>query len=81
VVKSVFTSKYDRFRRLLIDARREAGLTQSELARQLDRPQSYISKYERGERRVDVVEFLDIARALDINVHRFLKMLDDRKRS
>jgi len=77
----VFTSKYDRFRRLLIDARREAGLTQSELARQLDRPQSYISKYERGERRVDVVEFLDIARALDINVHRFLKMLDDRKRS
>lgn len=77
----MFTSKYDRFRRLLIDARREAGLTQSELARQLDRPQSYISKYERGERRVDVVEFLDIARALDINVHRFLKMLDDRKRS
>lgn len=47
-------------------ARQEAGITQQELARRLSKPQSFISKYERRERRVDVAEFVLIARALGI---------------
>jgi transcriptional regulator with XRE-family HTH domain len=50
---------------VLAAARRRAGLMQKELAKRLGKPQSFISEYERGQRRVDVVELLGIARALD----------------
>jgi transcriptional regulator with XRE-family HTH domain len=42
-----------------------AGLTQDEVAGRLKRPQSFVAKYEGGERRIDVVEFIDIVRALE----------------
>jgi transcriptional regulator with XRE-family HTH domain len=73
VTRSVFTPEYDRFRQLLVEARRTADLTQAELAARLSRPQSFISKIERGERRLDVVEFFEIAQALGIDAIRFLK--------
>jgi transcriptional regulator with XRE-family HTH domain len=77
VTKSVFTQKYDRFRLLMIEARKSADLTQAELAIKLSRPQSFVSKYERGERRLDVVEFLEVARALGMDAVTFIKKLDD----
>lgn len=77
MTKSVFTTKYDRFRLLLIEARKSVGLTQAELAKKLFRPQSFVSKYERGERRLDVVEFLEVARALGMDAVRFIKNLDN----
>ncbi|HEX2256392.1 MAG TPA: helix-turn-helix transcriptional regulator [Afifellaceae bacterium] len=43
---------------------KSAGLTQGEVARRLHRPQSFVAKYEGGERRIDVVEFIAIAQAL-----------------
>jgi transcriptional regulator with XRE-family HTH domain len=49
----------------LADARRRASLTQQELAKRLGKPQSFISDYERGQRRIDLMEFLAIARGLD----------------
>ncbi len=76
VTKSVYTQQYRRFRALLIQARKAAGLTQVELAAQLQRPQSYVSKVERGERRLDVIEFLEVARALQLDVVAFLHQLD-----
>lgn len=48
----------------MVAARKKARLTQQELAKQLGKPQSFVAKYEGGERRLDVVEFLAIARAL-----------------
>jgi transcriptional regulator with XRE-family HTH domain len=48
----------------LVGARKAAGLTQQALARLLKKPQSFVAKYEGGERRLDVVEFVAIARAL-----------------
>lgn len=48
----------------LIGARQAAGMNQIELAERLGKPQSFVSKVERGERRVDVVELLIIARAI-----------------
>jgi hypothetical protein len=67
LAKSIFTPQYERLRSLLVEARSAAGLTQSELAACLERPQSYVSKYECGERRLDVVEFLEVAKCLKFN--------------
>ena len=49
---------------LLAAARRRANVTQQELAARLGKPQSFVSEYERGQRRVDIVELLVISRAL-----------------
>ncbi|MXZ87430.1 MAG: helix-turn-helix transcriptional regulator [Gemmatimonadetes bacterium] len=65
--KSVFTGEYELLLRRLISARDAAGLTQHQLALRLNRPQSFVSKYERGERRLDVVEFVTICRILAID--------------
>lgn len=46
--------------------RRERGITQVDLAKRLGRPQPFVSHVERGERRVDVIEFCEIAEALEI---------------
>jgi transcriptional regulator with XRE-family HTH domain len=75
LTKSVFTPSYARFRELLVEAREHVGLTQAALADRLNRPQSYVSKFERGERRLDVVEFLEISQALGINPYSLLKKL------
>ena len=75
--KSLFTKKYDRFRELLTEARKKSGLTQKELAEKISRPQSFVSKYERGERRLDVVEFLEISKILGISPAKFLKKLEE----
>ena len=78
MTKSAFTRRGKRFRRALADARNAAGLTQVELARKLRRPQSFISKVEAGERRLDVIEFLEVARALSVDPGRFLADVDCR---
>jgi transcriptional regulator with XRE-family HTH domain len=75
VTKSVHTKDYSQFLDLLIKARKEAGLTQAELAGKLERPQSYVSKYESGERRLDVVEFLDLAQAIGFDPAKLVKRL------
>ena len=67
MTRSIYTKEYDRFRELLVEAREAAGLTQYDIAERLKRPQSYVSKYERGERRLDVIEFLEVAEALDVH--------------
>jgi transcriptional regulator with XRE-family HTH domain len=54
-------------RRLLIEARHANGLKQTELAKLLGRPQSFVSNYEGGQRRLAVIEFIDIAKALGLD--------------
>jgi transcriptional regulator with XRE-family HTH domain len=76
MTRSVFSHEYEQFRLLLIGARKSAGLTQVGLASALRRPQSYVSKYERGERRLDVVEFLEVARTIGIDPCEFLRQLE-----
>ena len=53
--------------KLLVDLRLRRGLSQSALASRLAKPQSFVSKYETGERRLDVIEFITISRALGHN--------------
>jgi ribosome-binding protein aMBF1 (putative translation factor) len=63
---------YKKFRELLVEVRRAAGFTQAELSQRLNRPQSFVSKYERGERRLDVVEFGEVAKALSVDPGKLL---------
>ena len=60
---------------ILAQARRDAGITQVELAAKLGHPQSFVSKYESGERRLDVIEFLQVAEAIGIDPHEALVKL------
>ena len=64
---SIHTNRYRCFRDILAAARQEQGLSQGALAEKLGCVQTYVSKYERGERRLDVVEFLDVAAALGLD--------------
>jgi len=57
----------DKLRQILIAARNAKGLTQTELAKQLGRSQAFVSNYERGQRRLDVAEFIEIARPLGLD--------------
>jgi transcriptional regulator with XRE-family HTH domain len=75
VTKSVFTPRYARFRRLLVAARKEAGLTQQSLADELGWTQTDVSKVERGVRRLDLIEFLAFAQVIGIDVSDFIRRL------
>ncbi len=74
VTRTAFTDKADHFRELLIAAREESGLTQVQVATKLKKPQSYVSKIERGERRLDVVEFCELADILKIDACNLIRM-------
>ena len=78
MTSSVFTKKYEILKELLIEYRKRAGFTQQNLSELIDKPQSYVSKYETGERRLDLVEFIDLAEALHFDKYQFIKELEDR---
>ncbi len=71
--KSVHSARQVKLCRALVEARRGAGLTQAALAERLSRPQSFVSKYERGERRLDVIEFMEVANALGIQPSKLIE--------
>ncbi len=61
---SIFTQRHQEFIGFIVSKRKAADVTQAQLAARLDKPQSYVSKVERGERRLDVIEFCQLAEAL-----------------
>ena len=61
---------------LLRQLRSDAGLTQTQLAARLHRDQTFVSKYETGERRLDILELRDVCRALSIDFKDFVRALD-----
>ncbi len=66
-------STRSRFYSALRRARNDAGLTQAELAARLDQPQSFVSKYETGERRIDFIELREICKSIGISVLSFVR--------
>lgn len=72
-----FATPYLELQRLLVEARQARGLTQAEVAAHLQVPQSFVSKYERGERRLDIVELLQILRILELDVRDVLDRIVD----
>lgn len=67
--------RYETLRALLIEARKAHGVTQVALAQRLGKEQAWVSKYESAGRRVDVVEYLDICRAIGADPYRLLRKL------
>ncbi|MBF0864321.1 MAG: helix-turn-helix transcriptional regulator [Gluconobacter potus] len=65
--KSLRTPRQRLLQSLLTEARKTGGMTQAELAAALGKPQSFVAKYENGERRIDVIEFADITAALGVS--------------
>ena len=63
---SIFSKRYRSLARQIVLARKRVGVTQAELARRLEKPQSYVSKSESGERRLDFVELVELAEALGL---------------
>jgi transcriptional regulator with XRE-family HTH domain len=75
MTKSIYTNKYRIFREFLIKKRKNCNLTQEELTKKLKKHQSYVSKYESGERRLDIVELYEILVSLDIDIKTFIAEL------
>jgi transcriptional regulator with XRE-family HTH domain len=80
VTKSKFTQRQDVFLQLLKELRLDRTLTQKQLADRLGFPQSFVSKYETGERRLDFVETANICEALDITIQQFSKLFMEKAR-
>jgi transcriptional regulator with XRE-family HTH domain len=74
--KSIHSPQHQRLRELLIAARKKAELTQAEVAEQLGRPQSFVAKYEGGERRLDVIEFMQVTRAVGADPVKLMRLLE-----
>lgn len=64
MTKTIHSQAYKKLITHLIEARQGKGLTQQELAKKLKRPQSYVAKVEGYERRLDVIEYLEMAKAI-----------------
>jgi ribosome-binding protein aMBF1 (putative translation factor) len=74
-MKSESRQAYKKFQQLLVEARKKSGLSQQEVADKLGRPQTYISKCERGTRRMDVVEFMEVAAVVGFDPVAFIRKL------
>ena len=72
-------SAHARLHLLLRKIRVEAGLRQTDLARGLGKPQSFVSKYESGERRLDVLELRRICQVVGISLQDFVQRLEKRE--
>ncbi len=65
--KNIYTTRHSKLLALLKSKRKEAGLTQTVVAKRLGKPPSYVAKYEGGDRQLDILEFLDVAEAIDFD--------------
>ena len=75
MAKSIHTKAYGQFVELLRRERVNAGLTQQDVADRLGKPQSYVAKIEGAERRIDVIEFLALAKAIGADAAVIVKEL------
>jgi transcriptional regulator with XRE-family HTH domain len=73
VPKSIHTERHKKLCELLKVRRKAAGLTQTVVAERLGKPPSFVAKYEGGDRRLDVLEFLDVAAAIGFDPCRLLR--------
>ena len=74
--KKVYIAQRSRLVSLLREIRIEAGLTQMELAERIERDQTFVSKYESGQRRLDVLELREICQSVGITLEEFARRLE-----
>ena len=73
MAKSIHSNEYRNVLKKIKEARKEVGFTQVEVSKKLKKPQSYISKIERGERRIDVAELSILAKIYKKSLNYFVK--------
>jgi transcriptional regulator with XRE-family HTH domain len=76
VGKNPFSQEQLALQVLLRKVRKDAGLPQAGLSARLGMPQSFVSKYERGERRLDIVELRAVCKALHLSLSEFVRRLE-----
>lgn len=74
--KKVYIAQRDRLVGLLREMRVESGLTQTDLAARIEKDQAYVSRYESGQRRLDVLEVRELCQAVGIGLEEFVKRLE-----
>jgi transcriptional regulator with XRE-family HTH domain len=74
--KRIYMAQRGRLVNLLREMRIEAGLTQVDLAARIEKDQAYVSRYESGQRRLDVLEVREICQAIGISLEEFVKRLE-----
>jgi transcriptional regulator with XRE-family HTH domain len=72
---SIHDPRYQRLAALVAELRKSRGLLQQDVAERLERPQSYVSKIENGDRRLDMIELIDLLAALEADPHEFLDQI------
>ena len=75
--KNLYTERQAILLGLLRTVRKDADMLQEDVAKILERPQSFVSKYESGERRLDILELYDVCKALGISLVDFAIQLED----
>lgn len=77
MIKDLFSDDHKALQTLLRKFRKKAGLRQKDVAERLGKPQSFVSKYESGERRLDILELRAVCRALDVSLPYFVQRLEE----
>lgn len=77
MMKNIFSDDHKALQALLRDLRNKAGLRQADVAERLGKAQSFVSKYESGERRLDVLELRAVCRVLDVSLTSFVQRLEE----
>lgn len=67
MAKSSIQERRNKLRKLLIAARKKAGLKQADVARKMGKPQPFMSRFETGERQLEVAEFIELAEILGVD--------------
>lgn len=74
--KRIYIAQRGRLVSLLREMRIEAGLTQVDLAARIEKDQAYVSRYESGQRRLDVLEVREICQVVGVALEEFVKRLE-----
>jgi transcriptional regulator with XRE-family HTH domain len=75
--KKALATHQDRLQALLKSVRIEAGLRQNDLAERLGKPQSFVSKYESGERKLDIVELYFVCKEMGTSLQEFARRFEE----
>jgi transcriptional regulator with XRE-family HTH domain len=76
VRKAIFSAEQEKLQKLLREMREKTGLTQVEVAKKLKVPQSFVSKYESGERRLDLIELRQVCAVLGVRLTDFVRRFE-----
>jgi transcriptional regulator with XRE-family HTH domain len=76
--KTNLNQQHEKLQSLLKEIRQDKGILQIDLAKNLNVPQSFISKYESGNRRLDILELRQVCQAVGISLEEFIQKLEER---